>query len=89
MNVFSKFFLIILGVLVGVAGVMQLQDIAFELMNQPDTGTFFLGLFYLAIVLFIWGSAIYLIGEYLIKWIRRTESAESEQNQSNEQKPNN
>ena len=89
MNAFSKFFLLILGIFIGLAGVLQLQQIAFNLMSSADDLSFYLGLFYLAIVVFIWGSAIYLTADYLIKWIRRTESSEAEQKPSNEQKPNN
>jgi hypothetical protein len=50
MNTFSKFFLLVLGVLIGIAGVLQLQNVAFELLSAADDGLFYLGLFYLAIV---------------------------------------
>ena len=89
MNTFSKFLLLILGTFIGLAGVMQLQLIAFELMNQPDTGLFFLGLFYLAIVIFIWGSAIYYTVDYFKKLIEKKEDpvdSQPEQEVSNEQK---
>lgn len=59
MNTFSKFFLLILGIFIGIAGVAQLQLVAFELINHKNIAFFYLGLFYLAIVIFIWGSAIY------------------------------
>jgi TRAP-type C4-dicarboxylate transport system permease small subunit len=65
MNKFLKFLAIVLAFVIGIAGVMQLQLIAFELMNEADTFSFFLGLFYLAIVIFIWGSLIYLVVDYL------------------------
>ena len=92
MNTFSRFLLATLGMLLGIAGVTQLQLIAFELMNQPDTGLFFLGLFYLAIVIFIWGSAIYYAVNYYNKSIEKKEDpvdSQPEQEVSNEQKPNN
>jgi uncharacterized membrane protein YcjF (UPF0283 family) len=89
MNTFSKFFLLILGVLIGVAGVVQLQNIAFDLLSAPDDGLFLLGLFYLAIVIFIWGSAVYVTTDYLIKLKNKKDSDEPEQPVSNEQKPNN
>jgi uncharacterized membrane protein YcjF (UPF0283 family) len=89
MNTFSKFFLLILGVLIGVAGVVQLQNIAFDLLSAPDDGLFLLGLFYLAIVIFIWGSAVYVTADYLIKLKNKKDSDEPEQPVSNEQKPNN
>ena len=89
MNTFSKFFLLILGVLIGVAGVLQLQNVAFDLLSAPDDGLFFLGIFYLAIVIFIWGSAVYVATEHLKKLIKAEDSARAEQQTSNEQKPNN
>lgn len=92
MNTFSKALLIILGLLLGITGVMQLQLIAFELMNQADTGSFYLGLFYLAIVIFIWGSTIYYAVDYFKKLIEKKEDpvdSQPEQEVSNEQKPNN
>ena len=89
MNTFSKFFLLILGIFIGIAGVLQLQNIAFDLLSAPDDGLFFLGLFYLAIVIFIWGSAVYVTADYLIKLKNKKDSDEPEQPVSNEQKPNN
>jgi len=89
MNTFSKFFLVTLGILIGVAGVLQLQQVAFELLNAPDDGLFVLGLFYLAIVIFIWGSAVYLTANYFKKLIKAEGPVEQEQQVSNEQKPNN
>lgn len=89
MNTFSKFFLLILGVLIGVAGVLQLQNVAFDLLSAPDDGLFLLGLFYLAIVVFIWGSAVYVTAGYLIGLKNKKDSVEAEQQTSNEQKPNN
>jgi hypothetical protein len=92
MNTFSKALLVILGLLLGIAGVTQMQLIAFELMNQADTGLFYLGLFYLAIVIFIWASAIYYAVDYFKKLIQKKEDPvdnQPEQEVSNEQKPNN
>ena len=85
MNTFSKFFLVTLGILIGVAGVLQLQQVAFELLNAPDDGLFVLGLFYLAIVIFIWGSAVYLTANYFKKLIKAEGPVEQEQQVSNEQ----
>ena len=65
-----------LGILIGVAGVLQLQQVAFELMSSPDDGLFYLGLFYLAIVIFMWGSAIYLVADYFIKLKDKKEDSE-------------
>ena len=65
MNIFLKFLAVTLGSLILVAGVAQLQLIAFELMNAADTFDFYLGLFYLAVVVFIWGSTIYFTVNYL------------------------
>jgi TRAP-type C4-dicarboxylate transport system permease small subunit len=89
MNTFSKFFMLVLGIFIGIAGVLQLQNIAFDLLSAPDDGLFFLGLFYLAIVIFIWGSAVYVTADYLIKLKNKKDSDEPEQPVSNEQKPNN
>jgi TRAP-type C4-dicarboxylate transport system permease small subunit len=94
MNTFSKFFLMILGIFIGIAGVFQLQQIAFELLSAPDDGLFFLGLFYLAIVIFIWGSAVYVIADYLIKLKNKKDSECTTckcgaKKVSNKQKPNN
>ena len=89
MNIFSKFFLMILGILIGVAGVFQLQQVAFDLLNSTDDGLFLLGIFYLAIVIFIWGSAVYLVADYLVKLKNKKDSVETEQQVNNEQKPNN
>ncbi len=79
----------ILGILIGVAGVFQLQQVAFDLLNSTDDGLFLLGIFYLAIVIFIWGSAVYLVADYLVKLKNKKESVETEQQVNNEQKPNN
>jgi TRAP-type C4-dicarboxylate transport system permease small subunit len=87
MNTFSKIFLLILGIFIGLAGVLQLQNIAFELMSSPNDGLFYLGIFYLAIVIFIWVSTIYLAADYLIKLKNKKDQVEQET--SNEQKPNN
>jgi len=89
MNTFSKFFLLILGIFIGLAGVLQLQSIAFELLSAADDGLFYLGLFYLAIVIFIWGSAVYYATHYLKSQIKKEDSERAEQQTSNEQKPNN
>jgi heme/copper-type cytochrome/quinol oxidase subunit 2 len=89
MNTFSKFFLLILGIFIGLAGVLQLQSIAFELLSAADDGLFYLGIFYLAIVIFIWGSSVYFATVYFKKLIDKEDSVESEQQTSNEQKPNN
>lgn len=89
MNTFSKFFLMIFGILIGVTGVAQLQQIAFELLSASNDGSFYLGLFYLAIVIFIWGSAVYVAADYLIKLKNKKDSVETENEVSNEQKPNN
>jgi len=74
MNTFSKFFLLILGVLIGIAGVLQLQQVAFELLSAADDGLFLLGIFYLAIVIFIWGSVIYVASEHVKKLTKEEES---------------
>ena len=89
MNTFFKFFLVTFGILIGVAGVLQLQQVAFELLNATDDGLFYLGLFYLAIVIFIWLSAVYLTANYFKKLIKAEVPVEQEQQVSNEQKPNN
>jgi len=89
MNTFSKFFLLILGIFIGLAGVLQLQNIAFELLSAADDGLFYLGIFYLAIVIFIWGSAVYFATVHLKKLMKKEDSARAEQQTSNEQKPNN
>jgi TRAP-type C4-dicarboxylate transport system permease small subunit len=81
MNKFLKFLAIVLAFVIGIAGVMQLQLIAFELMNEADTFSFFLGLFYLAIVIFIWGSLIYLVVDYLKNLTQKKESVEPESEQ--------
>ena len=67
MNTFFKFLLLIFGIFIGLAGVLQLQNIAFELLSAPDDGLFYLGLFYLAIVIFIWGSVVYLAVDHFKK----------------------
>ena len=74
MNTFSKFFLLVLGIFIGIAGVLQLQQVAFELLSAADDGLFYLGLFYLAIVLFIWVSAIYGASEYVKKLTKEEKS---------------
>lgn len=74
MNTFFKFFLMGFGIFIGTAGVLQLQNIAFELLSAPDSGFFYLGLFYLAIVIFIWGSVVYLAVDYFIKLKKEKES---------------
>lgn len=67
-----------LGILIGVAGVFQLQQVAFELMSSSDDGLFYLGLFYLAIVIFIWASAVYIIADYFTKLKDKKEGSDSE-----------
>jgi len=89
MNTFSKFFLLILGIFIGLAGVLQLQNIAFELLSAADDGLFYLGIFYLAIVIFIWGSAVYLATVHLKKLMKKEDSARAKQQTSNNQKSNN
>lgn len=79
MNIFLKFLVTLLGVAILIAGVTQLQLIAFELMNEADTGSFFLGLFYLAIVIFIWSSSIYMTYDYLKKLVNKKDPEEVEQ----------
>jgi len=74
MNTFSKFFLLVLGVLIGVAGVLQLQQVAFDLLSAPDDGLFLLGIFYLALVIFIWVGSIYGASRYVKKLIKEEES---------------
>ena len=86
MNIFLKFLAVTLGSLILVAGVAQLQLIAFELMNAADTFDFYLGLFYLAVVTFIWGSIIYLVVNYLKDLTTKKVSKEE---QSEEQTTNN
>lgn len=91
MNTFSKFFLLILGVLIGIAGVLQLQNIAFELLSAADDGLFYLGIFYLAIVIFIWAGSIYGASEYVKKLTKKscTTGTCKAKKSSNKQKPNN
>jgi hypothetical protein len=93
MNTFSKFFLLVLGVLIGIAGVLQLQNVAFELLSAADDGLFYLGLFYLAIVIFIWAGSIYCASEYVKKLTKEEESCTTckcgSKKVSNKQKPNN
>ena len=81
--------MMIFGALIGFAGVLQLQKIAFELLSAPDDASFYLGLFYLAIVIFIWASTVYIAADYFIKFKKGNEPIEKEQPTSNEQKPNN
>lgn len=64
----------IFGALIGFAGVLQLQQIAFELLSAPDDGLFYLGLFYLAIVLFILVGSIYSASQYVKKLTKEEES---------------
>jgi hypothetical protein len=80
MNKFSKVFLIILGVLIGLTGVLSLQNVALELLSAPSDGQFYLGIFYLAIVLFIWISTVYYAANYLVGLKDKKGSNESEQN---------
>lgn len=93
MNTFSKFFLLILGVLIGITGVVQLQNIAFELLSAADDGLFYLGIFYLAIVIFIWAGSIYGVSEYVKKLVKEEESCTTckcgAKKVNNKQKPNN
>lgn len=95
MNTFSKFFLLILGVLIGIAGVLQLQQVAFELLSAADDGLFLLGIFYLAITIFIWVSSIYGASRYVKKLIKEEESCTTgtckcgSKKPNNKQKPNN
>jgi TRAP-type C4-dicarboxylate transport system permease small subunit len=79
MNIFSKFLLVILGLAIFIGGVTQLQLIAFELMNESDTSSFFLGVFYLAIVIFIWASSIYVAVDYLRKLVAKKDPVDVEQ----------
>jgi len=74
MNTFFKFLLLIFGIFIGISGVLQLQNIAFKLLSAPDGGFFYLGIFYLAIVIFIWGSAVYLAAKHLKKLIKEDTS---------------
>jgi uncharacterized membrane protein YcjF (UPF0283 family) len=74
MNTFSKFFLLVLGVLIGIAGVLQLQQVAFDLLSAADDVLFYLGLFYLALVIFIWVGSIYAASEYVKKLTKEEES---------------
>jgi len=74
MNTFFKFFFMIFGALIGIAGVLQLQQIAFELLSAPGYGLFYLGLFYLAIVIFICVGSIYAASEYVKKLTKEEES---------------
>ena len=64
MNIFSNFskiLLAIFGAVLFIGSVAQLQAIALDLMNSADTFQFYLGILYLAIVIFIWGAVIYFI----------------------------
>ena len=79
MNTFLKFLAALLGAAILIAGVTQLQLIAFELMNEADTFSFFLGLFYLAIVIFIWATSIYYTFDYLKKLVNKKDPVEVEQ----------
>lgn len=79
MNIFLKFLAALLGAAILIAGVTQLQLIAFELMNAADTFSFFLGLFYLAIVIFIWATSIYYTFDYLKKLVNKKDPVEVEQ----------
>ena len=64
MNIFFKAFLIMFASILGIAGVVELQLIGLELMNKPDTFSFYLGVLYCAIVFFIIGSVIYLVVDH-------------------------
>jgi uncharacterized membrane protein YcjF (UPF0283 family) len=74
MNTFSKFFLLAFGALIGIAGVLQLQQVAFDLLSAADDVLFYLGLFYLALVIFIWVGSIYAATEYVKKLTKEEES---------------
>lgn len=50
--------------ILGIAGVVELQLIGLELMNKPDTFSFYLGVLYCAIVIFIIGSVVYLVVDH-------------------------
>lgn len=64
MNIFFKAFLIMFASILGIAGVVELQLIGLELMNKPDTFSFYLGVLYCAIVIFIIGSVVYLVVDH-------------------------
>lgn len=64
MNIFFKAFLIMFASILGIAGVVELQLIGLELMNKPDTFSFYLGILYCAIVFFIIGSLVYLVVDH-------------------------
>lgn len=64
MNIFFKAFLIMFASILGIAGVVELQLIGLELMNKPDTFSFYLGVLYCAIVFFIIGSVVYLVVDH-------------------------
>ena len=66
--------MLVLGIFIGIAGVLQLQNIAFELLSAPDDSLFYLGLFYLAIVIFIWVGSIYAATQYVKKLTKEEES---------------
>ena len=78
MNIFSKFLLVIFASFLFVVATVQLQLIGLELMNKPDTGSFYLGLLYCAIVFFMVGSAIYIAVDYLRGLTKTKEDSEVE-----------
>ena len=63
--------------ILGIAGVVELQLIGLELMNKPDTFSFYLGVLYCAIVFFIIGSLIYLVVDHY-KNLGKVEDSEVE-----------
>ena len=71
---------ILAGFLVGF-GLVQLTDLGFYLMNQPDTFVFNLGIVVLAIV----GVAFAYLGLYLMKVLKPEEEVKEEVKQEKEE----
>jgi hypothetical protein len=83
MNIFSKLaklFLILFASVLFIGGVTELQLIGLELMNKPDTLSFYLGVLYEMIVIFILGSTVYFIVDYL-KGLNKKDSKEEQSEQ--------
>lgn len=71
---------VLVGFLIGF-GLIQLTDLAFYLMNQPDTFIFNLGLVVFAIVFVAFGY----LGLYLVKVLKPEEEVKEEVKQEKEE----
>lgn len=83
MNIFSKLaklFLILFATVLFIGSVTEFQLIGLELMNKPDTLSFYLGVLYELIVIFMLGSTVYFIVDYL-KGLNKKDSKEEQDEQ--------